>query len=300
MFKNKLTLMVIPDSKGIAKQISIPVGLIYSAILLILFIVFLSVYFAAQYFTVQVEDAELARLKTENVNLTSKYEQMRWDLAEVDSRYQELIKKEIAIRTMFDLPEINSEERQLGIGGPIPKSVKAMNETEKFAYTTEREVDRLLRLSNFELEKYAEVEQDLTKLKDRLQHTPSIWPTKGWLSRGFGMKHDPFTGYKQMHKGLDIANHMGTPVMAPADGRVTQVGRLGNMGKVIMIDHGYGFMTRYAHLSQINVTRGQRVKRGDVIAAMGSTGYSTGPHLHYEVWRNGKVLNPMNYILNDQ
>ena len=300
MFKNKLTLMVIPDSKGIAKQISIPVGLIYSAILLILFIVFLSVYFAAQYFTVQVEDAELARLKTENVNLTSKYEQMRWDLAEVDSRYQELIKKEIAIRTMFDLPEINSEERQLGIGGPIPKSVRAMNETEKFAYTTEREVDRLLRLSNFELEKYAEVEQDLTKLKDRLQHTPSIWPTKGWLSRGFGMKHDPFTGYKQMHKGLDIANHMGTPVMAPADGRVTQVGRLGNMGKVIMIDHGYGFMTRYAHLSQINVTRGQRVKRGDVIAAMGSTGYSTGPHLHYEVWRNGKVLNPMNYILNDQ
>jgi murein DD-endopeptidase MepM/ murein hydrolase activator NlpD len=67
-----------------------------------------------------------------------------------------------------------------------------------------------------------------------------------------------------------------------------------------MIDHGYGFMTRYAHLSKINVTRGQRVKRGDVIAAMGSTGYSTGPHLHYEVWRNGKVLNPMNFILNDQ
>lgn len=300
MLKNKLTLMVIPDSKGVAKQISIPVGFIYSAILLILLIVFLSVYFAAQYFTVQVEDAELARLKTENQNLTSKYEQMRWDLAEVDSRYQDLIKKEIAIRTMFDLPEINTEERQLGIGGPIPQSVKAMNETEKFAYTTEREVDRLLRLSNFELEKYAEVEQDLTKLKDRLQHTPSIWPTKGWLSRGFGMKHDPFTGYKQMHKGLDIANHMGTAILAPADGRVTQVGRLGNMGKVIMIDHGYGFMTRYAHLSKINVTRGQRVKRGDVIAAMGSTGYSTGPHLHYEVWRNGKVLNPMNFILNDQ
>jgi len=299
MLKRKLTLMVVPDSQGIARQISVPVALLYSAVLFILIVLFVGFFFAAQYFSHRVSEVEVQKLRTENERLHDKYEQMRWDLAEVDSRYKDLVNKEIAIRTIFDLPEISTEERQLGIGGPESKTLAVMSTNEKFAFKTEQEVDRLLRLSTFEIEKYAEVEQDLTGLKDRLAHTPSIWPVKGWLSRGFGMKHDPFTGYKQMHRGLDIANRVGTPIMAPADGRVTQVGTVGNMGKMITIDHGYGFVTRYGHLSTTIAKRGDRVKRGDVIAMMGSTGYSTGPHLHYEVWRNGKALNPMSFILNE-
>ena len=114
------------------------------------------------------------------------------------------------------------------------------------------------------------------------------------------MKNDPFTGYRQMHHGLDIANHRGTPIIATADGRVSSVGRNSGLGKIVAIDHGYGFRTRYAHLSEIKVKRGQRVKRGDVIGLMGSTGYSTGPHLHYEVIRNGKTVNPIKYILNQK
>jgi murein DD-endopeptidase MepM/ murein hydrolase activator NlpD len=175
-----------------------------------------------------------------------------------------------------------------------------MSPAEKVAYATEVEVDRLLRLSAFELEKYSEVETELGKVKERLAHTPSIWPTKGWLSRGFGMKYDPFTGYEQMHRGIDIANRRGTPVMATAAGRVKSVGTFGGLGKMVIVDHGYGFVTRYGHLSQINVKRGQRVDRGEVIALMGNTGYSTGPHLHYEVWRNGKILNPRDFILNEK
>jgi murein DD-endopeptidase MepM/ murein hydrolase activator NlpD len=225
---------------------------------------------------------------------------MRWDLAEVDSRYQDLVAKEVAIRTIFDLPEIPTEERELGIGGPGSKTFADKSQIEKYAYKTEMEVDRLLRLSAFEIEKYSEVEKSLGDLKDRLAHTPSIWPAKGWLSRGYGMKHDPFTGYKQMHRGIDIANNHGTPVMATADGRVSRVGRVGNLGLVVTIDHGYGFVTRYGHLSKSQVKVGQRVSRGDVVALMGSTGYSTGPHLHYEVWRNGKILNPRDYILNEK
>ena len=114
------------------------------------------------------------------------------------------------------------------------------------------------------------------------------------------MKYDPFTGYKQMHRGIDIANHTGTPIIATADGVVKATQSSAGMGKFVVINHGYGFQTRYGHLSQIKVKAGQHVKRGDVIALMGSTGYSTGPHLHYEVIRNGNFLNPAKYILNEK
>ncbi|MCB2231076.1 M23 family metallopeptidase [bacterium] len=299
MLKNRLTFLVIPDTHGESKQVSIRWWVVYAAAATLALVVVASFFFAGQYVTGQVDQSELDRLRAENQQLAQKYEKIRWDLAETNSRYHDLVQKEIAIRTMFDLPEINTEERQLGIGGPGSPGLNRMSESEKLAYRTEVEVDRLLRLSEFEIEKYNEVEDELTSLQDRLAHTPSIWPTKGWLSRGYGMKFDPFTGYKQMHRGIDVANRTGTVIIAPANGVVKSVGKAGGLGKMIVIDHGYGFVTRYGHLSQIMVQRGDRVKRGDEIALMGNSGYSTGPHLHYEVWRNGKTLDPREYILND-
>ncbi len=299
MLKNRLTFLLIPDSQSESRQLSIRWWVIYASAGLLVLLVIASFFFAGQYVTDQVEQTELARLRTENQRLTEKYEQIRWDLSEANARYQDLVQKEIAIRTMFDLPEINIEERQLGTGGPGSQKYASMSQGEKLAYRTEVEVDRLLRLSEFEIEKYGEVEQELSSLKDRLEHTPSIWPTKGWLSRGYGMKYDPFTGYKQMHRGIDVANRTGTVIIAPAAGVVKSVGKAGGLGKMIVIDHGYGFVTRYGHLSQITVQRGQKVMRGDEIALMGNSGYSTGPHLHYEVWRNGKALDPREFILND-
>ncbi|RME28638.1 MAG: M23 family metallopeptidase, partial [Candidatus Zixiibacteriota bacterium] len=268
----RLTFMFVPDSTGIARQVSLPAWLVWGALAFVFIIVFTTVFLTAEFFSGQVNEAELARLQQENQDLARKYEQMRWDLAEANSRYQELVQKEIAIRTMFDLPEINLEERQLGVGGPslpIPENVST---TEKVAYATGAEVDRLLTLSRYELDKFTEVEQKLNNLQDRLRHTPSIKPTTGWLSRGFGKKYDPFTGYRQMHRGIDIANHTGTPIVATADGVVKSARRRGQLGKTVVIDHGYGFVTRYGHLSKYNVKVGQHVKRGDVIAFMGSTG----------------------------
>jgi murein DD-endopeptidase MepM/ murein hydrolase activator NlpD len=300
MLKEKLTFMVVPDSQGVSRQMSLPVWSLYASALAVLLLLFLSVFLASEYFAERVDQSELEGLRSENQHLAGKYEELRWALAETGDRYDELVQKEIAIRAVFDLPEIAIEERQLGIGGPGAQIVSPLSETQQLAYDTEAEVDRLLRLSRFELEKYSEAEQELQNLVDRLDHTPSIWPTKGWLSRGYGMKDDPFTGYEQLHRGIDVANYNGTPIIAAADGKVTKTGSFGRMGKMITIDHGFGFVSRYGHLSSIDVKKGQRVKRGEVIAKMGSTGYSTGPHLHYEVWRNGKVLNPMNYILNSK
>jgi len=298
MLKKKLTLMVIPDSTGFSKELSLSVALLYIGAASVVVLLFLCFFLAAEFFGNRVTSEELDRLRAENEQLIEKYEQMRWDLSEMDARYYELVQKEIAIRTIFDLPEINSEERQLGIGGPGPPAFISMTEAQEATYATEVEVDRLLRLSRFELEKFGEVEEALTGLKDRLTHTPSIWPAKGWNSRGFGMKNDPFTGLLQLHRGIDIANHIGTPVIATADGVVKSMGKFRRMGRMMVIDHGYGFVTRYGHLSKYAVKQGQKVKRGNVIGYMGNSGRSTGPHLHYEVWRNGKILNPRDHILN--
>lgn len=290
--------MLIPNSVGVLKQLRIPVATIYIVVSVVVLLLFGNFFLSAEFFTDKVNQAEIKQLRSENSDLKEKYEQLRWNISEIENRYDQLVNKEIVLRTTFDLPEINPEERQLGIGGPTSPDYYKLSQTETFALATEAQVDRLLRLSRYELEKYGEVEIALNNIKDRLVHTPSIRPTKGWYNRGFGMKLDPFTGYKRMHRGIDISNHNGTPIIATADGKVKIATTDSDLGKYITIDHGYGFQTRFGHLSKISVKRGQKVKRGDIIGLMGSTGYSTGPHLHYEVIRNGKFLNSRKFILN--
>jgi len=126
--------------------------------------------------------------------------------------------------------------------------------------------------------------------------TPSLMPVNGWLSHGFGWRDDPFTGEREFHRGLDIVAPTNTGVQAPADGVVVHAGRHGTYGKLIEIEHGQGFATRHAHLDSIGVGPGDRVRRGQIIGRVGSTGRSTGPHLHYEVLREGRVVNPAPYI----
>jgi murein DD-endopeptidase MepM/ murein hydrolase activator NlpD len=131
-----------------------------------------------------------------------------------------------------------------------------------------------------------------------LASTPSVWPARGWVSSGFGKRTSPFTGLSERHAGIDIANRTGTAVLASADGIVVYSSRNGSLGKTIKVKHGYGLKTNYGHLSKILVKKGERVKRGQKIGEMGSTGRSTGPHLHYDVTHNGVHVNPFNYILN--
>ena len=124
----------------------------------------------------------------------------------------------------------------------------------------------------------------------------SIWPAKGWLTSRFGPRVSPFTGRRQMHAGIDIASADGTAIQAPARGRVTFVGNKGPLGKALVLDHGFGVKTVYGHTKTIVVKTGETVERGQKIAEVGSTGRSTGPHLHYVVEVNGKARDPLDYI----
>jgi murein DD-endopeptidase MepM/ murein hydrolase activator NlpD len=187
----------------------------------------------------------------------------------------------------------------------IPLSSLTPDEARARALTTEgaRMIDALDRLAErmnghagTQVENLELLLEQLDDKRVKLASMPSIWPTKGWLTSRFGPRVSPFTGRRQMHAGLDIATSMGAPIMAPADGRVSYVGSKGPLGNTLTLDHGFGVKTVYGHTKTIDVKPGQSVQRGQVIASVGSTGRSTGPHLHYVIEVDGKPRNPLDYI----
>jgi murein DD-endopeptidase MepM/ murein hydrolase activator NlpD len=141
------------------------------------------------------------------------------------------------------------------------------------------------------------VESAMEQQKVRLAQTPSIWPTKGYLTSPLGWRIHPLTGKRDYHNGQDIATQFGNKVIATADGVVLVGAHWDYLGNLIIIDHGFGFTTRYGHLASFNVKEGHRVKRFQVIGYVGNSGRSSAPHLHYEVRYFGKPLNPMNFII---
>ena len=146
-------------------------------------------------------------------------------------------------------------------------------------------------------EKVHILDQYLLDKESILRSTPTLMPSNGWITSYFGHRISPTAGVRKMHEGLDVGANFGTPIIAPADGIVTFAGRKAGFGLFVQIDHGYGIETIYAHSQKILATNGQRVQRGDLIAKVGSTGASTGPHLHYEVRVNGIAVDPLYFIL---
>ncbi len=141
------------------------------------------------------------------------------------------------------------------------------------------------------------VEAGLSEQLQRISSTPAIAPSKGVVTSGFGHRSDPITGRRASHPGVDIASYPGSPVVAPADGVVLRAGRNGGLGNAVYLSHGFGITTRFGHMSRVAVEPGDEVRRGDVVGYVGSTGRTTGYHLHYEVRVDGQPVNPLGYIL---
>ncbi|MFP5519316.1 MAG: M23 family metallopeptidase [Bdellovibrionia bacterium] len=160
-------------------------------------------------------------------------------------------------------------------------------------------IDRAVQETQLKEQSVIDLWEGLSERQALLNATPNIRPARGWLTSGFGYRLSPFTGKPALHAGLDIAAAPGSPVFAPADGLIIFAAYDDTYGKLVSIDHGYGVTTRFAHLSQFYVQVGQRVSKWDVIGAVGNTGRSTGPHLHYEVRVSGTPVDPANYILDE-
>jgi murein DD-endopeptidase MepM/ murein hydrolase activator NlpD len=160
------------------------------------------------------------------------------------------------------------------------------------------DIDGMIRRANSLAASFAEVSGTLAHNTEKMARIPSIMPTAGWLSSNFSLsRFHPILHYARPHEGIDVSAPMGAPIVAPAGGVVRLVTVETGYGNVLEIDHGDGIVTKYAHCSRIVVKRGQHVKRGEIIANVGSTGLSTGPHVHYEIHVNGKVVDPLTYVL---
>ncbi len=194
------------------------------------------------------------------------------------------------------LEPVNKSTKQMGVGG-FPQSKEFYSlDLDSSVKGLEKQINRIYNLVELEEQSFDKAGRKLGELKDRLSHVPSIWPTHGYITSGFGWRRHPITGKREFHKGYDIANRPYTAVVATADGIVASARRFGGYGLTVDIDHGYGIVTRYAHLSRIYVKKWQKVERGERIGAMGSTGFVTGTHLHYEVRVLGRAVNPMDYF----
>ncbi len=297
MLNKKLVFMLITDSRDKLRQFQLSYRLIFGCAAIAAFLFIANILLTTSFVRSQVSTLEIKKLRSENAFLSKKFEDLKGRVSKISDIYGDLVEKEIVIRNIFNLPEISLDERQLGIGGP-ENSGAGISSSVQLANSTESNVEALLRLAHFEKEKYEEVYNVLSDKKSLLDHTPSIMPTRGHFSRGFGMKLDPFTGNQQFHSGVDIANRTGAPIYATADGVVKFAAFSdGGLGNLIEIDHGFGYMSRYGHLSRIKAVSGQNITRGTLIGYVGSTGYSTGPHLHYEVVKDDRQVNPMDYIV---
>lgn len=298
MEEKKITFLVVPE-KGKIYSKKISVYLIYSTLLVLVFFLTVGIFSGINYLKLDFDRKKLSSLKEENRYLENEITELFSVISQLKDQMGTLIQREKNIRMVFDLPEVDDAIREVGIGGPDLDFYPFKSEASEEVRVVEKELDKLLRQAKFEKESFDQIYSQLVSKKEVLDHTPSIWPAKSYLSRGFGVKPSPFTGLKQPHLGIDIAASKGTPVWSTACGIVEYTGWHKGLGKLIIIDHGYGYKTHYGHLNEIKVKRGQRIKRGKLLGTIGNTGYSTGPHLHYEVHYKGKAVNPQKYILSE-
>lgn len=178
----------------------------------------------------------------------------------------------------------------------LSSRVEAMTTKDKL-YEILLSTEEIMKLVDGEEENFARLQEGAQDVAQKLRFTPSLLPATGWISSRFGSRTHPVTGKRAFHNGMDIANTPGTPIRAPADAVVGFSGINGYLGKTIRLDHGYNVVTRYGHMSKLFVKTGQKVKRGEIIGRIGTTGRSTGPHLHYQVEVRGRPVNPKYFIL---
>jgi murein DD-endopeptidase MepM/ murein hydrolase activator NlpD len=292
------TLIVVSDHSQAVRKFRLPrrwlkKGAVGAAVVLVFGLVTVT-----HYFTLLSAASENRALTEENAQLRSQVLLVQEKVAHVQATLDRVERFDAKLRSA--VTHLQDPERNLAIG-----PVGAPDAAPPAPATAARENPAALpgRIASLENEAHRQ-EASLRELseyfedqKSMLASTPSIWPTQGWVTSDFGVRLDPYNADRSMHQGLDISTPHGQSVMTPSDGTVVFNGTEGGYGKVLVIDHGYGVKTRYGHLSETFVRLGERVARGQKVAAVGNTGRSTGPHLHYEVRVNGIPENPRKFIL---
>jgi murein DD-endopeptidase MepM/ murein hydrolase activator NlpD len=332
--RKQLTLFLVSNETGRTKKLVVPSSWLKTITFIIAVLVVAFVAGFVDYFGLMMQAMENKKLRAENAQLNK---QLQLVESKVSSLENSLERVKIFTTKLKLITNIDAEDRVMKLTmGVKPAAGQQVEEYEPMdqrpsgdAIAEQDEVfedsrpvseqknevvvqpvdkdyvslviriDKAVRETQLKEQSVIELWESLSERQSLLNATPNIRPAKGWITSRFGYRMNPFTGQSTMHAGLDLAAAPGSPVYAPADGVVIFASYDESYGKLISIDHGYGVTTRFGHNSQIYVHVGQRVNKWDVIAAVGNTGRSTGPHCHYEVRINGTPVDPANFILDD-
>lgn len=306
MSERRWTFMVIPDPDRPARTLRVSDrvlrwGAFGAAALLVLLFAF-----TAGFFAKLGEELRQQRLAEQNALLTANLSRMKERVAELSVIIEDLRQRDERYRLLAGLSGLDADVEKVGIGGPGTESLESLplydlNErAAEDVFTTSYDLNTLLRRAKLLESSLAEATEAMQEHQTRLQATPSIKPAQGYLASVFSPnRYHPILHIRRPHEGIDISAPRGTPIMAAASGTVTYAAWRPGFGNTVEIDHGYGYKTRYAHSDKILVRQGQRVERGAQIALVGNTGISVSPHLHYEVIKDGKPVDPLSHIFSE-
>ena len=296
-----ITILLLPNDSTNVKQFRIPRFFLYMFLFFIPFVAAYIFWVIGDYKDVKAKVPEIASLQKQNEQQKVQLTYLGQRIERINQKMSELNEFDRKLKIMTNLDESAGQGPFIGVGGSEPMMLSSNSYVNEPVKEMVRSMHQSLDVLNEDIITGNQVKHKLFQyLEDQkvlLSSTPSIWPTKGWLSSRFGYRISPFTQRKEMHKGLDISTRLNTPIVAPADGIIIKTGWNGSFGRMISIRHGNGYITKYAHLNKILVKKGQAVKRGDKLGLVGQTGRSTGPHLHYEVHLKGVPVNPLRYIV---
>lgn len=329
--RKTITLYLLTNDEKQTRKVTIPVSYFKLGIFFLAFALVTLCAGFIDYFGLLAQSVENRKLKIENVNLQKKFQVVEGKLDSLQSAMDRVSAMTNKLRLITDThlkdraerlsfpSQVNAADQKAdaterlsteqfleqdpAIGNDSPvntmKGEVAAEKSSANYSTLIVKIDEAVQTSMLKEQSVLELWESLSDSQSILAATPSIRPARGPIGSRFGYRIDPINGKTKMHAGLDIVVSPGTLVRAPADGVVSFAGWDDQFGKLVSIDHGYGVLTRFAHNSQIFVQVGQKVSKYDVISATGSTGRSTGPHLHYEVRVNGVPVDPANYILDE-
>lgn len=290
MTRKQHTIIVVPHARARFRQFQVTSRLLWSVATAVSLSLLLGVVFGVLWLQSVRKNREVTSLVAENQDLRGRTKSLNAKLESLEkvlAEFEERTRRLSIVAGLSGSPDPGTG----GVGGLTALPADDVRHTEAVLEEASR---RGLLLSG----RLGEVESRLSFQADQLALTPTLAPALGVLTAGFGLRADPFTGRPDFHAGIDISSPKGSRIVAPASGTVVRVGWDRGYGRVVEIAHGFGVRTLFAHLEAPRVTEGQRVRRGDLVGLVGSTGRSTGPHLHYEVQVAGKPVNPLDYVLN--
>ncbi len=307
--KSRIKIWFHSSNNSRIREISLSKSFLLCSIFLFLSCAGAVSYFGHDYYLLKRADLNNAVLRETITGQKTELEDQRRQIQLFAGEIQGLKEKittleqlENQVRLIADIDKSGQSSGLLGIGGvsetDLDQDIPLTTRHNALIREMHHQVKQIRTVADKEKLDFNELIDKLQKKKNLLAASPSIKPVSGVITSPFGYRRSPFTGRRTFHSGLDISNRMGTKIVSTAAGKVVFAGRKSGYGNVVIIDHGYGKATKYAHLRDILVKKRQHVKRGEAIGTLGNTGRTTGPHLHYEVLVNGTPVNPAKYILN--